>query len=286
MQILRVFNNNVVLARDHDSEVILTGRGLGFQAKPGTRVDETKVVRKFVPADGRDPDHMAALLSSIQPETIRVLEESMGQIGLGEREMGSATLVMALADHVECAMQRVKTGIEVTYPLVGEVTNLYPKEYAQARALLKALNERLDTKLPDGEATALALHLVNAGFSTGDLTYTYQMTGVIQQVLTIIEQTYGITLDRSSVSVGRFITHLRYLFVRVNQGKQLQREPEPVVAAIRAAYPDALQCAEHIAAVLELRLGADITEDEIAYLILHISRVTSAAEQQSATNVG
>ncbi|WP_399552301.1 CAT RNA binding domain-containing protein, partial [uncultured Bifidobacterium sp.] len=30
VEILRVFNNNVVLANDHGREVILTGRGLGF----------------------------------------------------------------------------------------------------------------------------------------------------------------------------------------------------------------------------------------------------------------
>ena len=50
MEILRVFNNNVVLARGQDgSEVVLTGRGLGFQAKPGGTVDESKVARTFVP---------------------------------------------------------------------------------------------------------------------------------------------------------------------------------------------------------------------------------------------
>lgn len=61
MEILRVFNNNVVLAKGGDGgEVILTGRGLGFQAKPGQTVDESKVVRTFVPSDGRDPDHLGA----------------------------------------------------------------------------------------------------------------------------------------------------------------------------------------------------------------------------------
>ena len=42
MEILRVFNNKVVLAKGGDGgEVILTGRGLGFQAKPGQTVDES-----------------------------------------------------------------------------------------------------------------------------------------------------------------------------------------------------------------------------------------------------
>ena len=89
MEILRVFNNNVVLAKGGDGgEVILTGRGLGFQAKPGQTVDESKVVRTFVPSDGRDPDHLAQMLADIPPEIIRVVVESMQEAGLGERETG------------------------------------------------------------------------------------------------------------------------------------------------------------------------------------------------------
>lgn len=56
MKILRVFNNNLVLALDESGrEVILTGRGLGFQARPGQEaLDAAKVSRVFVPADGGD----------------------------------------------------------------------------------------------------------------------------------------------------------------------------------------------------------------------------------------
>ena len=88
----------------------------------------------------------------------------MQETGLGERETGSTTLVMALSDHVANAVERVRRGIDITYPLLGEVSNLYPQEYAQGRAMLASLNARLDVTLPDGEATALAMHLVNAGF--------------------------------------------------------------------------------------------------------------------------
>ena len=35
MQILRVFNNNVVLARGGEGEVVVTGRGVGFGARRG-----------------------------------------------------------------------------------------------------------------------------------------------------------------------------------------------------------------------------------------------------------
>ncbi len=106
MKILRVFNNNVVLAKDGAREVIVTGRGLGFQAKPGQRVDDAKIVRVFVPADGRDPDHIAELLSEIPPEIIRLVTDAMTATGLAEQAESQPTLVMALADHITGAVQR------------------------------------------------------------------------------------------------------------------------------------------------------------------------------------
>ena len=110
-----------------------------------------------------------------------------------------------------------------------------------------------------------------------DRSYTYTMTGVIQQLLDIIDHSYGITLDRSSVNVGRFITHLRYLFVRIHQHQQLTDEPAPVMKVIRESYPAALRCARTIASLLELRLDTDISDDEIAYLAMHVARVTGHA---------
>ncbi len=275
MEILRVFNNNLVLARDPGGdEVILTGRGLGFQARPGQVVDPAKVVRRFVPSDGRDPDHLAELLAGIPPEHIQLVSAVLAEARVAPAaSAGSTTLVIALADHVNFALHRQDVGMEVTYPLLAEVTHLYADEYAQARAVLDALNARLETPLPEGEAVAIALHLVNAGIATGDLSYTYTMTGIIQQMVGVIEQTYGVRLPPTSVSVGRLITHLRYLFVRIHQHAQLHEERSSIGAAIRDSYPLALECAQRLAHVVELRLGAPLSDDEVSYLTLHVARV-------------
>lgn len=212
MDVLRVFNNNVVLAKDGNSEVILTGRGIGFQAKPGQHVDDAKIVRRFVPADGKDPDHMAQQVAGIPPEIIRLVTDAMNRTGLKEQADRQPALVLALSDHICGAIRRSQNKQTIEYPLEAEVRSLYASEYAKGKALVDAMNTYLGGALPDCEAVALALHLVNAGFSTGDLSATYTMTGVIQQMLTVIEGYYGITLDQNSVNVARFITHLRYLF--------------------------------------------------------------------------
>ncbi len=277
MELVRVFNNNVVLAKDdagHD--VILTGRGLGFQARPGQPVDPAKIVRIFVPADGRDPDHLAHLLAGIPPEHIALVGSALADVGLDSLTNNPA-LIIALADHVSFALRRMAVGMELEYPLLAEVQNLYEEEYTSAAALLVAINARSETQLPGAEAVGLALHLVNAGFATGDLSYTYTMTGAIQQMVTVIEQTFGLDLGSCSVSVGRLVTHLRYLFARIHQHKQLDQQHSPIGVVIRATYPQEVECALRLASLLELRLGSPLTDDEVSYLALHVARV--AADQ-------
>lgn len=275
MEILRVFNNNVVLAADEAGrEVILTGRGLGFGARPGQRVESSKVARTFVPTDGRDPDHLAQLVAGVPPEHVALVSSAVADLGREVLQENPALLI-ALADHVSFAIKRTQVGLELEYPLQAEVRHLYPQEYAQAEALLASINERGAVSLPQVEAVGLALHLVNAGFATGDLSYTYTMTGLIQQMIGVIEQAFEVELGPGSLSVGRLITHLRYLFVRIQQHKQLLGEPSGIGAAIRDAYPEAAECADRLAALLELRLGAALTSDEISYLALHVWRVVS-----------
>ena len=273
MEVLRVFNNNVVLARRDDGvDVILTGRGLGFQAKTGAPVDESKIVKVFVPADGRDPDHMGELLADIPPEHIQMVIAAMRDAGIPDTQ--SPTLVLALADHLGFALARARAGQIVEYPLTGEVVSLYPDEYAKAEALRASLNTRAGIDLPEVETTAFTLHLVNAGFASGDLSWTYTMTGVIQQILEVAETGLGISLDPKSINAGRFITHLRYLFVRIRQDAQLSDHTLGVVRSILDSYPREHDCAITIARLVELRLGTALSDDEIAYLTLHLARLS------------
>lgn len=102
------------------------------------------------------------------------------------------------------------------------------------------------------------------------------MTGVLQQLISVIEKHFGITLAPDTVSVGRFITHLRYLFVRINEHEQLENQYSQIGQAIRDSDPEAFACAEKIAALIELRLSATLSEDEISYLTLHVSRITQS----------
>ncbi|MFE3553387.1 PRD domain-containing protein [Streptomyces sp. NPDC059193] len=279
VEALRVLNNNVVLARDEQGkEVILTGRGIGFNCRQGQRVDPALIVRVFVPADGRDPDHLAEVLALIGEEVLRAVVISLSEVGIEGRESTRPTLAIAVADHVAGALDRTARGIVIEYPLRAEVQTLYAAEYAQAQRLLAAINERVDPQLDPAETTALTLHLVNAGFTSGDLSFTYTMTGIIQQMLAVVRERYGLEVPQESMSAARFITHVRYLFVRVQQHRQLQGHESTIGKGIRQHYPEATHTAQQLAMIVELRLGQQLSEDEVSYLALHVARMTMEAD--------
>lgn len=275
MKVLRVLNNNVVISRDgQGQEVILTGRGIGFRARPGQEVDPELIVRVFVPSDGRDPDHLAEVFAMIDQDVLRGVVLALRAAGIEGRESTRPTLAIAVADHVAGALERARKGQEIEYPLRAEVQTLYGTEYAQAERLLEEINLHVDPPLAAGEATALTLHLVNAGFASGDLSFTYTMTGVIQQLLAVIGERYGVDVSRSSMTAARFITHVRYMFVRIDQHRQLDGQESTIGRSIRESYPEAVRTAEQLATIVQLRLGDRLTPDEVAYLALHVARMT------------
>lgn len=72
----------------------------------------------------------------------------------------------------------------------------------------------------------------------------------------------------------RFITHLRYLFVRIHQHEQLDDEPEPIVESIKTSYPKASDCANKLAIIVKMRLNVSLSEAEICLshlACLHLS---------------
>ena len=269
MHILRVFNNNVVLARRGNDEVIVTGRGLGFKAHHGDEIEPSRIAQVFTPSLGRDPDHLAIMLAALSPGYIDQVVEALNGVGVD----AELTLVVALADHIQSAVERAHAGVHIEYPLRAEVEHLYPEDYQRAMGVLDRINTELETPLPHAEAIALALHLVNSGFASGDLSQTYRMTGLIQQLIAIIGEFFGKELDTGEVTVARFITHLRYLFVRMQQNKQLFAEHSAIGRAIVEAYPRASECAKVLANIIEIRMDDQLTEDEVSYLALHVARL-------------
>lgn len=276
MRISKVFNNNVVLGVDDaGGEVVLIGRGLGFQAKPGDDVDHGKVERTFTPSEGQTPERIAAFLGEIPMTDIALTEEI---VALGATTLGpyvGPRMLLPLADHLSFALRRAREGITIDYPLQWEVAALYPKEVGFSRIVLELVHQRTDVRLPDLEAIPFALHFVNARFGQDDLTKTMEMTEVFGAVLDVVRDRLHVTVDEDSLDVTRFITHLRYLFLRQEKGALPGADQQRLYDVVQESNPAELACAHEVATLLERRFDWHLSRNEVLYLTLHIARLTA-----------
>lgn len=273
-----MLNNNVVLARDEiGREAILTGRGLGFQRKRGQDVDASLISRRYIPAD--NAQSVAEVIAGIPLERLALIERVFRKAARGlNTDVPSSTLI-AVVDHINQAMARVYQGLTMDYPLRAEVAHLHPEELRLAEAMVEEINAAQEVQLPGGEAVALALHLFTAAIGAPSAQAASEQSRLIGQVMGLLEKSFGEAFDADSVNAARFAVHLRYFLVRARTAVQIEDGTSSLVAeALRVSDPDAYRVARRIRDLLEIRLNTAVTDDETAYLALHVARLTSSLQ--------
>ena len=280
-----MLNNNVVLARDEiGREAILTGRGLGFQRKRGQDVDASLISRRYILAD--NAQSVAEVIAGIPLERLALIERVFRKAARGlNTDVPSSTLI-AVVDHINQAMERVRQGLAMDYPLRAEVAHLHPEELQLAEAMVEEINAAQEVQLPGGEAVALALHLFTAAIGAPSAQAASEQSRLIGQVMGLLEKSFGEAFDVDSVNAARFAVHLRYFLVRARTAVQIEDGTSSLVAeALRASDPDAYRVARRIRDLLEIRLNTTVTDDETAYLALHIARLISSLPQTIRSDV-
>lgn len=287
MQIVRTLNNNAVLVtRGSGEKAVVFGRGVGYKKSLGDTVDESAVTHTFVPDGQHSLSRLVGYLRDLPLEVVGLAHKA---VSIAEHRLGlqpSQALLLTIADHLNVALIRYakaesETGVEldldsVTYPLAWEVSQLYPRELEAGREVVAHVSRERGTPLPEGEAVAFAMHFVNAQFADDDFSHTVAMTGRIQQILALVEASLGIRIDHDSMNVARFVTHLRYLFVRL--ATQAQFDDGLILQSddMRKRNPRAFGVAARIQSLLEMD-GRHINDDEVTYLSIHIARLDRAS---------
>lgn len=271
MRVAKVLTNNVVVALEGRDLVILTGRGIGYDTKTGQPVDMDKVTGVFRAGGQEERARLTAQLIDIAPEYIAVARRL---VDLANRRLPgtvSEQAIVPIADHLSFAVKRARTGMVLSSPLILEVPAIFPNEYEVALELVGNLRADLGVALPDSEAVALTLHLVNSTLDGPSSAQT--MIESMEQLFAVMDAQFGTRLDRTSAAAARFVTHMRFFFIRMSRGDGQGRGIPAIVDLMSAERPNAWACAIKIANLLELRLGTPVVAEEVAYIALHVARV-------------
>lgn len=276
MKIKKVYNNNVALAEDYTNfEMVVMGKGLGFQKKAGDDIDKDKIEKTFVTTSETFVNNLSELLEEMPYE---IMELSKQIIDMAEKELATElndTLFLTLTDHLQFAIDRVNRGFPIGNALMWEVKKFYQAEYRTSIKALELVENKTSVTLPEEEAASIALHLFNARQDSAAMNETLAMTTIVNDVVTIIKYHFGMSFNEESMNYSRFITHIKYFAYRTLRGEYNDDNLDALYDQISKRYPDAYACAMKVQEYLIKQHHMTMTYDELAYFMIHIHRVTS-----------
>lgn len=275
MVIQRIYNNNIVSSFDErNREILLMGKGIGWQVKPGQPVDKKKIEKIFRMDTPESMERLKQLFLEVDMEAIQISSQIVDSARTILKKKLNKNVYITLTDHISFAIERMKKGIVLKSALQWEIQKLYPAEFQIGKDALKLIYEKLQIELPLSEAGSIALHLVNAEYDC-NMEYTQQMTEIIQNSLNIVRYTFNVHFNEESIDYQRFTTHLLYFAQRVLNGKTINSEPDEMYELMQLKYPKQMACARKIRDLVQKQYSFSLGEEELTFLTIHIVRVTT-----------
>lgn len=280
-EIIKVMNNNVILVKrvKDDLESVLIGKGLGFQKKCGqiAMIPVEEIEKAFYTYDEKLKHDYHILFRDMDSKVFGTCAEF---ISLAEKKLGelSPKLLVVLTDHISFALERLKMGMKIENPFIYEIKNIYPEEYAIAQMGRELFINSMGIDISEDEVGFIAWHL-SAGKQNKNVAENVKSTRLIKSLIDTIEKRIQYTLDVNSTSYNRLINHLKGLVFRTQNTENIVN---PLKDAVRLELEEAFTIAETVKEQIENSLSLKVTDDELAYLAIHINRLQLLSKIQNS----
>lgn len=277
MHIKKVINNSIVSAvDDHGNELIVTGKGIGFQRHRGEIIDSALIERTYRMEEKAEQRKLRELVEKIPLEHLDLTEALVAHFNQQISQPLNESLLITLADHISFAIKRKADGLEFTNPLKLSIMCYYPAEYQLGRYSLSVIQEKLGIRLHEDEAAFIALHIVNAELNT-TMSEMYDITKLIEGSISVAEYFYQKKFDRDSLDFSRFVVHLRYFAQRLFQGNLAEDKADEHDAVFRQLIIKSckhhFKCAQCIGDYIKNTYKKVPSEEELIYLTIHLKRI-------------
>lgn len=273
MKIVKAFNNNVISAKDDNGrELVIMGKGIGFKVKENDSVSEDLIEKVFFMDNQNSVDKFKELLSNLPMEHFKVSNDIITYAKENLNKKLNQNIYITLTDHINFAIERFEQGMMFQNPLLWEVQSIYQQEYAIGEYAIELIKKDLQVAFPKDEAASIALHLVNAEYDTA-MSEAMNITKMIPAILTLVKNYFSVEIDERSLYYERFVTHLKFLAQRIIKQELFNSKDVDLNEMIMNMYPDEFKCSRSIGKYIEENFNYMITEEELAYLTVHIRRV-------------
>lgn len=275
MKIIKILNNNAIISHNKvDNEVIVMGKGIAYGKKTGEEVDNDKIKKIFILYN----DSKNKIIQLLEKIPIEYLEASQIIISRAKNILNlelNDNIYVSLTDHIYMAVQRYKEGVILKNKLLWEIKKFYPKEYKIALESLNTIEAMFGVKMDEDEAGFIAVHIVSSE-NDNEIDDFYELTRTIQDILNIVKYYFKIDFNETSLHYQRFVTHLKFICYRIISGKNEKKRDllkNDLLEIVKEKYVEPYLCSLKIKQYVERRYDYILDDDEIMYLLIHISQV-------------
>lgn len=269
----QILNNNLVLTKNSaGEEIIVKGKGVGFQKSKGDTIDESKIEKIFTFEKTGQGRRFHRFLSSIQAEFIDLTDKIVDYALMRYEMKLSDSIYIALSDHLEGVYQRYENGMQLPNGLLFDIQRMYRQEYDIGKFALKLLRQEKNMELRNDEAGYIAMHFINAQ-TDHDMEDIYMITKIVGEVLDLVQMHFGMVLNEEDYNYQRLQTHLKFFAQRLLMGNLYYEQDDGLFEVIRERYPDVYACVLKIMGYIEDQYHYNMSKEEMLYLMIHIERV-------------
>lgn len=275
IKIEKVLNNNVIVyVNEEGKEVIAIGRGIAFKKKAGEVINKDQIQKVFLSPDDNGSMQLQQLISKIPLDYIDISSEIISLAQTKYNKKLNSSIYLSLTDHIYSSIERHKQGLQLSNGILWEIKRLYKEEFEIGKEALKIIERVIDVKLPEDEAGFIAMHFVNAQLNE-DMPAVMNMTKMMNDILNIVKYHFQLEFNEDSISYSRFITHLKFFTQRVINKSYYEDSNDELFEIVKRKYKKELECIEKINLYMQEKFNYSLTNEEIIYLAIHISRIVS-----------
>lgn len=255
-RIMRIFNNNAVVASVGEDEFVLAGRGIGFGKKPGELIALDVAQQRFIEISSDQAEFLQSM-NALEPELVATVSAAVDLAAdmLGELD---PSVYVVLTDHLAFAVQRKRTGQAIHNRLTEEIRVVFPREFAAAKAVTQYVNTHLAVDLPEDESAFIALHL-NAARTGDSVQLPLNTANKLASAVSFVQERFG---EADEESLEDLLLAVRRLINRTRKG--IVRKSR-LAGQIENYLPDEMDVARAVINTIAENLSKQHEDAEAAY---------------------
>ncbi len=273
MELIKSFNNNIVLAKLNERQVIAIGKGIGFAKKEGDFIQQDKIDTVFNFSNEEMKKMNLELLNSINIEDLILVKKLVSSIEDKTGKNFNSSMIISLEDHIENSLDT--NLMEFEHPMRWIVKRTNPDEYSLSKWFIDEFNKfRKSKKISKNEVTSITLHFIN-NQSIKSMSETMNDLEEINTIINIIEYKSKKKLNKKGLDYSRFIVHLRFLLNRL-KGKEDYQEKQNLDLyghLLEKSPKKVVEICYLITNYLSKKYDKDIDNAEKTYLLIYLNRI-------------